>query len=200
MLKNKALNRFFDITVSLLFLSVFAPFFLLVTIVIKLDSNGPIFFRQSRVGKKGRLFSIIKLRTMYQKEGPALTLSDDSRITRVGKMLRISKIDEWPQFINVLMGNMSIVGPRPEIPEVVALYKKSQNNILKAKPGITSPASIKFKEERILSQSKNRVIEDYVDKVLPEKLKYDLDYFQTNDLATDMLVIWRTITGLFIRR
>ena len=168
------MKRAFDIIVSVLGLVVLCPLVLLVAIAIKLDSPGPIFFRQERIGRGFRPFFIFKFRTMVQNSitgGQSITVGEDPRITRVGWFLRKTKIDELPQLINVLRGEMTFVGPRPEVPQYVKLFRQDYEEILKIRPGITDLASIKYHDEAaMLAQSENPE-EEYVRRVLPEKIR-----------------------------
>ena len=144
------MKRLFDIFFSLLTLIVMSPILLIIAITIKLTSAGPIFYCSKRVGEKGKLFDLIKFRSMVvdaPQKGPNITRNGDNRITNIGKILRKYKLDELPQFFNVLKGDMSIVGPRPEVPAYVARYSPEQLQVLCVKPGITSPASIKYRDE-----------------------------------------------------
>ncbi|MCM8832253.1 MAG: sugar transferase, partial [Candidatus Omnitrophica bacterium] len=149
------LKRIFDIIFSLLVIFICLPIFILASLLVKLDSGSPIFFKQKRVGKNGKIFTILKFRTMSLKEGPLITVKDDSRITRAGKILRFTNFDELPQFFNIIKGTMSVVGPRPEIPEVVAKYTPKQKEILKFKPGFTSYSTVKFLDEEKLLVNKD---------------------------------------------
>ena len=147
------LKRIFDIIVSFIGLLVLLPIFMIIAFIIKVDSKGPIFFRQIRIGKNGKKFKIFKFRTMVvdaEKKGMQITIDGDNRITRAGYILRKSKLDELPQLINVLKGDMSFVGPRPEVPRYVAMYDERQRSILKVTPGITDIASIEFRDENSL--------------------------------------------------
>ncbi len=190
------MKRFFDIFFSLLGLIVCFPLFCFVAVLIKLDSNGPMLFAQERIGKDFRPFRIYKFRTMKQdaeKNGPKITVSGDSRVTRVGKLLRKYKIDELPQLFNVLKGDMSFVGPRPEVREYVQLFDADYKKLLSIRPGITDPASIYYvNEEQVLSLSRNWD-ETYQKKILPEKIKLSLQYVDNHDLMTDLKLIFRTI-------
>src|SRR5437899_7042520 len=167
------MKRTFDITVSLVGLVVLSPLLLLIGLVIKLDSPGPIFFRQERIGKGFRPFFIFKFRTMVQDlsgRGRLITVGDDPRITRPGGFLRKTKIDELPQLINVLKGDMSLVGPRPEIRQYVELFQKDYEEILKVRPGISDMASLKYSDEASMLGNSQNPGEEYVSRVLPDKL------------------------------
>jgi lipopolysaccharide/colanic/teichoic acid biosynthesis glycosyltransferase len=192
-------KRLFDLFSSLSGLIILSPLFLVVALLVKLDSPGPVFHRGRRVGKDGRTFYIYKFRTMVadaSKRGPAITTIDDQRITGVGSFLRKTKIDELPQLINVVKAEMSLVGPRPEDPRYVELYTPEQRRVLKVRPGITSAASFAYRhEEQILSESD--LEKTYCTEVLPAKLKIDLDYLSRRTLFSDLILILRTIISLF---
>jgi lipopolysaccharide/colanic/teichoic acid biosynthesis glycosyltransferase len=194
------MKRAFDIIVSFLGLLVLCPLLLVVAIAIKLDSPGPIFFRQERIGRGFRVFSIFKFRTMMQgstAEGQPITVGDDPRITRVGWFLRKTKIDELPQLINVLRGEMTFVGPRPEVPQYVKLFRQDYEEILKVRPGITDLASIKYRDEAaILGQSQNPE-QEYVSHVLPEKIELAKEYIKHSSLLFDLRLIVRTLLSCF---
>lgn len=192
---NKLLKRSFDIIFSLIVLFAASPIFVLASLLIILDSGFPVIFRQKRVGKGGSGFSILKFRTMKNTPGELLTASADQRITRSGRILRRTNFDELPQFINIALGDMSVVGPRPEIPEVVKSYTQKQREILSFKPGFTSYATVKFlNEEAILK--KDNLMDFYLNQVLPKKIEYDLDYFKNkSSLLRDLVIILKTLGG-----
>jgi len=189
-------KRIFDLTFSLLGLIICSPIFIMVPIFIKLDSKGPVFFRQERVGKNFKSFKIYKFRTMRydpEEKGPMVTVGGDRRVTEVGKFLRQYKVDELPQLFNVLKGEMSFVGPRPEVKEYVQLYKKDYKKLLRIRPGITDPASIKYSdEERVLSSSENWE-EEYKKRILPEKIDLSLQYVEQHNIMTDLKIILKTL-------
>ncbi len=189
-------KRIFDLSVSVGFLVLFSPFYLLVALLIKLDSPGPVHYRAVRVGKGGRLFTLFKFRTMKEntsKIGPGITQMSDPRITRTGKILREIKIDEIPQLWNVIRGEMSLVGPRPEDPRYVEKYNEEQRKVLLVKPGLSSPASIQFRhEEKLLIGQADNLEEYYIRSVMPEKLKIDLDYVENRSLMRDVAICVRT--------
>ena len=191
------MKLFFDILFSCLGLLILSPLFFLISIIIKLDSNGPVFFMQKRIGRNFREFKIYKFRTMVvdaEKKGPHITANGDDRITRVGKFLRKNKIDELPQLINILKGDMSFVGPRPEVGKYVKLFKSDYKELLKIRPGITDPASIKYSnEENVLSLSQN-LEENYIKNILPAKIKLSLEYINgKNNILADLRLIFKTI-------
>lgn len=190
------LKRGFDIIFSLLGLIVLLPAFLVIATAIKLDSNGPVFFRQVRVGKNGKEFKILKFRTMVvdaEKKGLQITVDKDSRITKVGRFLRKYKLDEFPQLINVLVGDMSFVGPRPEVPKYVALYNDEQKIVLKVKPGITDIASIEYKDENTLLNQNDNPEKTYIEEIMPAKLKLNMKYIRNISAFNDIKLILKTI-------
>jgi lipopolysaccharide/colanic/teichoic acid biosynthesis glycosyltransferase len=191
--------RFLDAIASGLGLIVLSPLFLLVALAIWLDSPGPVFFRARRVGKEGVPFSLYKFRSMVagaDKQGPGITATGDARITRVGRFLRRTKIDELPQLINVLEGEMSLVGPRPEDPRYVALYTPEQRRVLAVRPGITSAASLAYRHEEQLLTGEDWET-TYRTRVLPEKLTIDLAYLEQRTISSDLKLIFHTITAIF---
>ena len=188
-------KRGLDLLVSLLLLVLLSPLLLAIAIAIKLDSPGPVFYRGQRVGQHGRRFGLFKFRSMVAdaaRRGPGITAAGDPRITRVGRLLRRTKLDELPQLLNVLRGEMSLVGPRPEDPRYVALYTPEQRRILEVRPGITSLASIRYRhEESILAQGE---LDDlYVKMVMPAKLAIDLAYLERRTFWRDLGVLLRTV-------
>ena len=191
------LKRVFDFIVAWLGLIILSPLFAVVAILIKLDSPGSVFFQGPRVGKAGRPFKIVKFRTMVQNAsrlGPGITLSGDPRVTRIGRWLRRTKIDELPQLWNVVCGQMSLVGPRPEDPRYVALYTDEQRRILSVRPGITSPASIQFRHEEALLPVGD--VDAYVQSLMPAKLQMDLEYLDHRTFFSDFYVLLRTASKL----
>ncbi|MBM4331166.1 MAG: sugar transferase [Deltaproteobacteria bacterium] len=191
--------RILDLLASSLGIIFLSPLFLIISILIKLTSPGPVFHRGKRVGRNGELFSLYKFRTMIANAasiGPGITTESDPRITPLGRILRQTKIDELPQLLNVLKGDMSLVGPRPEHPRYVAQYSSEQKEILNVRPGITSAASLAFRrEEQMLSGPDWETT--YCTEVLPAKLKMDLDYFSERTLWSDIFLIIRTIYSIF---
>ena len=194
-------KRLFELVFSALALLVLAPLLLCVALWVTLDSPGGAFFRQTRVGRAGKPFRIYKFRTMCadaEASGPAITAQADARITRAGHWLRRTKLDELPQFLNVLIGDMSIVGPRPEVPQYVDLYPAAVRSIvLSVRPGITDAASIKFRNEsHILGQSSDpeRI---YVEQILPIKLQHAVHYAGHHSLWGDLKIIARTVAALW---
>lgn len=190
------LKRSFDIFFSVIGLILLSPVFLIMAIWIKWDSYGPVFYKQTRVGKNAKIFLLYKFRSMRvgsDKEGLLTVGEKDPRITRSGKFIRKFKLDEFPQLINVLRGEMSIVGPRPEVPKYVALYNEEQRDILNIRPGISDWSSIRFSNENeLLAQAEN--YEDfYISEVMPEKLKMNLEYVRSNNFWIDLKIIFMTM-------
>ncbi len=194
------MKRIFDFILAAAGLLVFAPLFILISLAILVTMGFPVFFTQTRIGRHGKPFRIIKFRSMItdaDKKGLSITRGGDPRITPLGKSLRKTKLDELPQLINVLCGQMSFVGPRPETPEYVELYDDQQRQVLTVRPGITDPATLAFRnEEEVLSQYED-THQAYVDIVMPQKLKINLEYLQTATLFTDLRIVLKTINALF---
>lgn len=189
------LKRIFDIISSLFGLILLSPFMIIIAILIKLDSKGPIFFKQVRVTKNGREFKIFKYRTMKigSDKYSQITVGKDSRITKVGDFLRKYKLDEIPQLINVLIGDMSLVGPRPEVPKYVALYTKEQREILKVRAGITDYASIEFSNENDILANETDPEKAYIEKIMPRKIELNKKYLSEISVMTDIKIILLTI-------
>lgn len=193
------IKRVFDILVSLLLLIILLPVFIILSIVIKIDSKGPVFFRQERVTEYGRVFKIFKFRTMVSgadKIGSQVTVKDYCRITRSGKLLRKIRIDEIPQLINILIGDMSFVGTRPEVLKYVELYTNEMKATLLMKAGVTSLASIKFKDEEKLLQSSDDVDKSYIENVLPKKMEYNLEYIKKFNFFYDIKLMFMTVKAV----
>lgn len=189
-------KRIFDLVASVIGLLILLPILVVVAIWVKLDSTGPILFKQTRVGYAGKYFQIYKFRTMVVNAeviGAQITSGDDRRITKIGKVLRKYKLDELPQLINVLVGEMSLVGPRPEVPKYVKLYNEAQKRVLQALPGITDLASLEFRNENELLVGKENVEEFYVQQIMPQKLLLNLEYIDQAGLLFDLKIIARTI-------
>ena len=193
------IKRLFDIIFSLVGIVFLLPIFIVVSILIKIDSLGPIFFLQKRVGLNGDIFKIIKFRTMRVNHNNSLTVTveNDIRITRIGKILRKYKIDEIPELINVLIGDMSFVGPRPDVPGYADLLKGNNRNILKLRPGITSRASIKYANEEQLLLDQQDPIAYNNDVIFPDKVKMNLNYYENNNIWIDIKIIFATLYTLF---
>ena len=189
------LKRIFDIISSLFGLILLSPFIIIIAILIKLDSKGPIFFKQVRVTKNGREFKIFKYRTMKigSDKYSQITVGKDSRITKIGDFLRKYKLDEIPQLINVLIGDMSLVGPRPEVPKYVALYTEKQREILKVRAGITDYASIEFSNENDILANETDPEKAYIEKIMPRKIELNKKYLSEISVMTDIKIILLTI-------
>ena len=179
------IKRIFDIVASLGGLIILSPMLIIVAICIKLDSKGPVFFKQKRVGKNKKIFEIYKFRTMVtdaEKLGKQITVGNDSRITRVGKFIRKCKLDELPQLINVVKGEMSLVGPRPEVPRYVELYDEYQEQILLVQPGITDYASIEYRNENDILGNSSNPEETYIEEIMPTKIELNMKYIRNISL------------------
>ena len=189
------LKRIFDIISSLFGLILLAPFMIIIAILIKIDSKGPVFFKQVRVTRNGREFKIFKYRTMRvgSDKYSQITIGKDSRITKVGDFLRKYKLDEIPQLINVLLGDMSLVGPRPEVPKYVALYTEEQREILKVRAGITDYASIEFSNENDILANEVDPERAYIEKIMPRKIELNKKYLSEISVITDIKIILLTI-------
>ena len=190
------MKRFFDFTVSLLGLVILSPLFLLIAVLMKLTSPGPVFFRQERVGRDFRPFQILKFRTMVPdapKLGKQVTAAGDPRITPIGRILRKTKLDEFPQLINVLKGDMSFVGPRPEVARFVELYRDDFAELLTIRPGITDPASLKYRHEAELLGRADDPETTYIQVVLPDKIALANTYLHHSSFFIDLGLIFKTV-------
>lgn len=195
------MKRLFDILFSFLGLIFVSPLLLVTAIGIKLDSQGPVFYRQTRVGRFGDDFQILKFRSMYvdsDKHGLITIGGRDPRVTPVGYYIRKFKIDELPQLWNVFIGDMSFVGPRPEVRQYVNLYSAEQLHVLDVRPGITDAASIKYRNENELLQSADNPEQYYITTILPDKLQLNLDYVRNHNLLKDFGLIFQTLKTIFI--
>ena len=193
---NQITKRTFDFIVSLIGIIILSPIFIIVSIAIKLDSKGSILFLQKRVGRFGKEFSIYKFRTMVvdaEKLGKQITVGKDNRITKVGVFLRKFKIDELPQLFNVLKGDMSLVGPRPEVPKYVALYNDEQKKVLEVRPGITDIASLRYKDENDILGKVDNPEEYYINVIMKDKLSLNLEYIERGNIFFDIYLIIKTI-------
>lgn len=197
------MKRLFDIVVSLLGLIALSPLFLVVAVAIKRDSPGPVFFRQVRVGKDGKPFRIHKFRSMTVNKADntkEITVGGDARITRTGAWIRHWKLDELPQLIDVFLGDMSVVGPRPEVPRYVALYPDALRQIvLSVRPGITDLASIRFRHENDLLAQASDPEQAYRDQILPEKLRLQSEYVRTRSFFGDLGILAATFAAIIKR-
>ena len=189
-------KRVFDFVVSLLGLVLLLPVILIISLLIKLKMPGPVFFKQKRVGQHGKLFTMAKFRTMtVDHGGNTISVKGENRITQLGSILRKYKLDELPELWNILKGEMSFVGPRPDVPGYADKLEGEDRKILLLKPGLTGPASMKYsKEEEILAQQENPV--EYNDKVIyPDKVRINLKYFENRSFILDLKIILFTIFG-----
>ncbi len=194
------IKRSFDWVASLVGLVLLLPVFFIVGVFIKLDSSGPVFYLQERVGRNKKLFKLFKFRTMHihADKLTAITVgARDPRITRVGLFLRKFKLDELPQLINVFKGEMSLVGPRPELEKFVKLYDSDQLQVIRVKPGITDYASIQFRNENQLLEGKDDPIDFYTREIMPVKLKLNLEYIQAQSFWVDLKIIFKTVFSIF---
>jgi lipopolysaccharide/colanic/teichoic acid biosynthesis glycosyltransferase len=194
------LKRGFDLAVSLVTLLALSPIYLILAALVLVSSGTPIFFSQERIGRHGSPFRLFKFRTMVpgSDRGLHITASGDHRVTPVGRFLRAAKLDELPQFINILKGEMSLVGPRPEVPRYVLSYSPEQRRVLEARPGLTDPASVLFvEEERLLgSVDEGRRERYYIEEVLSKKLRMNLEYIERAGFWYDMILILRTLKAI----
>ena len=193
------LKRTFDILASFMGLVILSPLFLVMAVWIKCDSRGPVFYRQSRVGRGNRDFRLYKFRSMYvdsDKKGLLTVGGHDSRVTKAGYFIRKYKIDELPQLINVLIGDMSFVGPRPEVRRYVNLYTEQQLHVLDVRPGITDRASVKYRNENDLLAKAADPEEYYIKVIMPDKLAINLEYVAHHSLWSDIRIIFSTFAAI----
>ena len=196
------MKRLFDIITSLIVLSVGLPFGILIALVIVIDSKGKIFYKQSRVGRHNVDFPLYKFRTMYSESdrGSLITIGEnDTRITKIGLFLRKYKIDEFPQFFNILKGEMSIVGPRPEVRKYVDLYTPEQMKVLSVRPGLTDYASIRYVNENALLAASDDPEQTYIHEIMPDKLALNLKYIEEQSLWVDLKIILKTFAAIVHR-
>lgn len=192
-----AIKRFFDFFIALVLTLILLPVMLVISIIIKLDSKGPVIFRQVRVTRNGNTFLICKFRTMVADQtGNKVTVKDDPRVTNVGKILRKYRLDELPQLFNVLSGDMSFVGTRPEVVKYVDCYTDEMKATLLLPAGITSLASIKYKDEEKLLTDADKADEIYVKKILPEKMKYNLSAIRCFNLMSELNIMLETVKAV----
>lgn len=193
---NQITKRIFDFLLSLAGVIILSPIFIIVSIAIKIDSKGSILFLQKRVGRYGKEFNIYKFRTMVtdaERLGKQITVGKDNRITRVGAFLRKFKIDELPQLFNVLKGDMSLVGPRPEVPKYVDLYTDEQRKVLDVRPGITDMASLRYKDENDILGKVENPEEYYINVIMKDKLRLNLEYIEKSNVFFDIYLIVKTV-------
>ncbi len=196
-------KRAMDLLLTLAVLPLALPLMVAIALWVRLDSRGPALFQQQRVGRGGRLFRIHKFRTMQLNDGagPQITTAQDARITRAGRWLRRSKLDELPQLIDVLKGDMSLVGPRPEVPRYMALYPHEvRQRILSVRPGITDRAAIEFRDEERLLARATDVERAYVEQVMPVKQRYYMDYVAQHSVAGDLRILLDTLRAVVGKR
>ncbi len=196
------MKRSSDFILALVGLLLFSPFFFLLAILIKLDSKGPVFYKQCRVGKNNHDFTILKFRTMKMESEQLglLTIGEDPRVTKIGRWMRALKIDEMPQLINVLKGDMSMVGPRPEVRKYVSLYSDRQKKVLEVRPGLTDLASLHYiNENEILAQSNNPE-KTYIEEIMPHKLELNIEYIDNHSFVLDLKIIFKTIQKILKRK
>jgi lipopolysaccharide/colanic/teichoic acid biosynthesis glycosyltransferase len=196
------LKRIFDIFFSLLGIIILLPVLLLTAILIKREDSGPVLYQGPRIGKRGKPFKLLKFRTMVvnaDKLGDASTPEDDPRVTSTGKLLRKYKIDELPQLFNVLFGQMSLVGPRPQVAWAVDLYTPEEKLLLSVRPGITDYASLKFRNEAQILKGSLNPDKDYLEKIAPQKIKLGLEYVRNHSLRVDLKIIFLTLIAVFKR-
>jgi len=189
-------KRFLDISASLFGLFILSPLFAVVAAIVKCSDGGTVFFAQERIGYRSRPFRILKFRTMRMERSAGdklITVGEDPRITRIGRVLRKLKVDELPQLINVLNGEMSLVGPRPEVPFYVAKYTAEQRRVLDLVPGITDPASIRFRNESDVLALSSDPETTYVDEIMPEKIRLNLEYGRSASLKSDLSILFKTL-------
>ena len=200
--KSLFLKRILDVIMSSMLLAVLSPVFLILAIAVKADSKGPVFYRQIRVTQYGKLFRIHKFRSMVNKadqRGSLVTVGGDSRITRVGRFIRDKRLDELPQLIDVLQGNMTFVGVRPEVPEYVKAYTPEMMATLLLPAGITSEASIQYKDESGLLEGADDIDKIYIEQILPKKMKYNLRTLQQFGFWNDIKTMFRTVSAVLER-
>lgn len=193
-------KRSLDLLTAAVSAALLSPFLALIAVAIKIDSKGPVLYRGTRVGRGGRPFAMLKFRTMVadaDKFGGSSTPEDDPRITRVGRILRTLKLDELPQLFNVVRGDMSVVGPRPQVQWAVDRYTVEERRVLSVRPGITDPASLRFANEGEILRGSTDPDSDYMDKIHPEKMRLSLDYVATRSIAGDVAIIARTMARIF---
>lgn len=195
----QAAKRIFDIISSLIGLVLFSPFFIIIALWIALDSKGGVFYKQIRVGKYGKHFKLLKFRSMRPNSDKAgqLTVGNDNRVTSVGKFIRKTKLDEIPQLFNVIAGDMSIVGPRPEVPKYVDLYNDEQKKALSVRPGLTDYASIEYLDEQELLGKSDNPEETYIQEIMPAKLSLNLKYIEDRNFFLDLKLIFKTVFKIF---
>lgn len=196
---GKITKRVFDIVACVTAVLVLCPVWLCIGLMVACGSKGGAFYRQTRVGRNGKEFKLLKFRTMRKdadKIGGLITVGEDNRVTRVGRFLRKYKLDELPQFLNIIKGDMSIVGPRPEVPKYVALYDERQRRVLSVRPGLTDYASIEYiSENELLAQSPDPD-KTYIEEIMPAKLELNLKYIDNQSVMEDLRLIFKTLFSI----
>jgi len=190
-------KRGFDLIVAALLLIVLSPILITIAVLIRIRDGSPVLFRQERVGRHGVAFRVLKFRTMRSTPGAQVTIQGDTRITRVGRRLRAHRLDELPQLINVLTGDMSLVGPRPELAQYVDLFPEEYRQILTLRPGITGPASVEFRNESELLAAYPDPERAYVEVILPQKIALALDYLRERSMLVDLKILGRTVRAFW---
>lgn len=190
-------KRFLDLTVSALLIAILSPVLAVLAILVRLSSPGPILYRQLRIGRNGVPFHVLKFRSMrVAADGPSVTSGNDTRITPIGRRLRDWKLDELPQLFNVLAGQMSLVGPRPEVACYVAHYTDEQRRVLTARPGVTGACQLAFRDEEKILAGRADIETAYVTEILPAKLRIDLEYVRTRSLLGDLKILCLTVQAV----
>ena len=196
---DEVLRRLFNVGAASLGLLLLSPVLAVVAAAVRLDSQGPVLFRQKRVGRGGAVFDILKFRSMRsdaEAVGGQLTVGADARITRTGRFIRAWKLDELPQLVNVVRGEMDLVGPRPEVPKYVAMYDEQQREVLTVRPGITDPASVEFRSESELMAEHPEPERLYVEEIMPRKLALNIEYLRRRTVFSDIGVIFATLAAV----
>ncbi len=196
-------KRIFDLLFASVLLVIFAPVLVVVSLVIKLTSRGPVFYRGERVGFRGTAFRIFKFRSMVvdaETLGGSSTAGDDARITGIGKVIRKLKLDELPQLLNVIRGDMSLVGPRPEVRQYTDMYTAEEKGILELRPGITDWASLWNCDEGAILAASDDPERDYLEKIRPEKIRLQLAYLRKRTFGVDVMILWQTLLAVVLRR
>lgn len=192
------MNRLCDLILSTFAIIITFPFWIVITLLILIFSPGAPFFVHERIGRNGSRFGLIKFRTMKtNNSGPQVTVAGDSRVTSIGRILRALKLDELPQLLNVFVGQMAIVGPRPEAPEYVHRYSSGQKRILDYRPGLVDPATLKYRDEEEILAGYDDPQEAYLNNILPDKIEISLEYQKKRNLRTDLGIIYKTIAAIF---
>ena len=192
-------KRIFDLLSALIVIIVFSPLLILLSVWIAFDSKGGVFYKQERVGKNGKLFNLLKFRSMRPNADRAgqLTVGDDNRVTKVGRFIRKYKLDELPQLFYIVKGEMSVVGPRPEVPKYVDMYSEEQKKVLLALPGLTDFASIEYLDEQKILGAADNPEKIYIEEVMPAKLELNLKYIKERNFWLDIGLIFKTIFSIF---